>query len=175
MGYGYAALAVGAVPLAWCASLRRIEPAWWWMAAAFGVSFVADALSLVVGHTVVSQVYPVAQAALFLAVLVERPAALYWIGGLLAVAGASLAYRLGEGLELPLHAVAWLAVAVTAVLSLRPSLLRNTLGAGFAALTLAWAWFYREPTFAAWGTFQAVRVGVTVAWCVAATRARRAE
>lgn len=169
-----AAFAIGLIPVAALGVLamrRRVGSAWWWMAAGFGVSFVADLLTLVMPHPLVSQVYPVSQAALFLLVLLPRSQAIAVIGALFAAAAGSMAARQGMGLDFPLHAVAWGSVAGAAWLVLMPGLLRTALGVCFPVLILAWGAFVLWPGWTAWGAMQGVRVALAIAWTLAAIEA----
>lgn len=169
---GGSAQCLGLVPALTLLTLRRagrvVPSAWWWMAWAFAVSFVADAASLVLTHPLVSQTYPVTQAALFLLILLPQAEAVAVIGGLLAVAAGSLWLRQGEGLDFPLHAVAWGSIAVAAWHVLRPGWLRAALGMGFAALVVAWAGYVAVPGWWTWGGFQMVRAMQAAAFAVAA-------
>ena len=173
-----AAHCIGAVPILVLGALRLggrpVPSAWWLMALAFGVSFVADtAVDLGMSPLVISQTYPVTQAALFLLILLPQAEAVAVIGGLLAVAAGSLwdpllGLRQGEGLDFPLHAVAWGSIAAAAWHVLRPGWLRAALGMGFAALVVAWAGYVAVPGWWTWGGFQMVRAMQAAAFAVAA-------
>lgn len=174
---GVLAAAVGVVPLLWARGLARrggvIPDAYWWMTAAFGVSFVADVTSLFLHHRWISQLYPVMQAALFIIVLVPSRRRAEWIiAALLAVAASSVVLRDGEGLDTALHLAAWGSIAVCAGVEAR-GLLRVTLVVGFWALSMAWLAFTFSPDWWTWGAMQTVRLATAAAWCVAATRAVR--
>ncbi len=168
------AMFLGALPALWLVALalagRRVTRSWWVMAGGFGVSLIADLLSLWLGHPAISQVYPTAQAAVFLAVLVPLGVATRLIGLLLFISGLSLGLRQGIGLDVALHASAWGSIAVMADAMLAKGPLRTTLVWGFALLTLAWVWFWATPTFLAWGALQTVRLVMAVAWCWCAWR-----
>lgn len=169
------AFALGAVPLA-CLLVVHFrggwrERSWWLMAVAFAVSFVADALSLVVGHGMMSQVYIFSQAALFAYVLAGQRVAVTFGALLLASAGASIALRHGEGLDVVLHTVAWGGVAGLANGSAHKA--APVLAYGFAGLVLAWWGYVAYRTTEWWYVFQAVRLALTVGWCVAVARAER--
>ena len=167
---GHIAAALGAVPLAWLAGMhavgRRVGSAWWWLAAAFGVSLAADALALVLGHGAVSQVYPLGQAALVLLVILPRPNALAVVTALALLSGLSLAWRGADGLDTVLHVAAWGAVGAAAW-TLPDSRLRTTL-VGFAVLAVAWVWFTLAPGWGSWLGVQWVRALLTVGLCWAA-------
>lgn len=168
---GYALTTLGLVPLLALAWLHwrgeRRGAMWWWLASAFGVSFLADVASLVWGHPLISQAYPLLQAGIFTAVLVPRA----WttgIVGLFAVASAvSLVTRRGEGLDLLLHVVGWLTVSVVAWARVPDGWLRVTLALGFLSLAWAWCAFVAWPGFGTWGAMQAVRVAMAVGFVVA--------
>lgn len=173
------AFALGAVPLAFLLTLHFRgewrERAWWLMALGFAVSFVADALSLVVGHGVTSQVYLLSQGAVFAVALATRDVAVSFVAILAASAGASIALRHGNGLDVVLHTVAWGGVAGLGWL--RNDAVGRVLAWGFAGLVLAW-WGYvafrtagsLEAATSAWYVFQAVRLALTVGWCVAVAK-----
>lgn len=170
---GAALTLLGLVPLlalAWL-HVRGVKrgAAWWWLAGAFGVSFLADVASLLWGHPLISQAYPLLQAGLFAAVLVPRA----WTTGIVGVfalaSGVSLVTRRGEGLDLLLHLVAWFTVAVLAWARLPDGWLRVTLAVGFACLAWAWCAFVAWPGFPTWGAMQAVRVAMAVGFCYAAS------
>lgn len=174
-GVGYAAMGTGLVPLLALAALwargRSRDAAWWWIAAAFGVSFVADVAGMAGYGRFVSQSYPLLQAGLVAFVLLPRPWAIATVGGLTAVSGASLAVRHGEGLDIVLHLAAWGGISLLAWTVLRDGMLRWTLAAGFLALAVAWTVFVAWPTFGAWGAVQGVRLAMAVGFVRAAWRA----
>lgn len=175
MRLGFAAMAVGLVPLAWIALLRargvRRAPAWWLMAAAFAVSFVADLSSLAWGHPMVSQVYLVTQGALFGYALAPAKVADRFVPVLLVAAGVSLALRDAAGLDWLLHVVTWGGVAALAWRYAPRGLVRGALVVGFAAGAVAWCGFVAAPGWPSWLAYQGTRVGTVVAWCLAAWRA----
>jgi len=160
--------AVGAVPLLWLAWLAgrgyRVDAAWWWMAVAFAVSLVADAASLVVGHPIVSQTYPLLQGAVFTLALVPSRYAVRVIGAFFVAAAVSVSLRHAAGLDVLLHVVSWGAVAAFAVNRV------PALAWGFAALCVAWLGYVAWPGWWSWGAMQGVRVVTACAWSVAAWR-----
>jgi len=99
---------LGLAPVAWLALRRERRSDWWWLAGAFGVSWIADTAAHLWGHPwFVSAVYPVSQAALIGAVLLPRPDA-DWFIGVLVVGGILGLAR--EGTTHPsvlLHTVAY--------------------------------------------------------------------
>lgn len=167
MTFGYLAAAIGAVPLLAVAALRPRGSAWWWLAAAFGVSLVADIASLAWGHPLLSQVYPVTQAALFALVLAPVAVAVPVIGLTLAAAGASVAWREAAGLDFLLHAVAWGSTAALAWRYVLPGALRTALLVGFGGGVLAWAGFVLAPGWLWWALYQSTRA-LAAGWFVVA-------
>lgn len=172
MTFGYLALAFGLVPLLAVALLRPKGSAWWWLAVAFGVSFVADLASLWWGHPLISQTYPVLQAGLFALVIAPRPVAIGTIG-LVAVASAvSLGLRIAEGLDFMLHAVAWGSTAILARRYLIPGALRTALLLGFGGGVVAWTGFVIDPGWFWWLALQTTRALAAGWFCVAVWQAR---
>mgnify|MGYP001559136752 CR=1 FL=1 len=153
--------AVGAVPIAVLVALRvrgvRRASAWWILAAAFAVSFVADSLAHWVSPPLISQVYPVTQAGLFALVLAPASVAVPVIGLTIAAAGASVTWRDAAGLDFLLHAVAWGSTAVLAWRYLLAGPLRTSLLVGFGGGLVAWLGFASDPGFMWWGALQTCR------------------
>lgn len=162
---------LGAVPLLALVWLHvrgeRRARLWWWLAAAFGVSFLADVASLAWGHPLISQTYPLLQSGLFVAALLPRAQAIPVIGVLAVASGASLALRAGQGLDTALHVLGWHAVAIAAWARVPDGWLRVTLAVGFAALAWAWVAFVAWPSFPTWGALQAVRLAMAVGFVYA--------
>jgi hypothetical protein len=169
--FGVIAHGLGAVPLAWLALLAvrgyRVDAAWWWMAVAFGVSFAADVASLVVGHPLVSQTYPVLQGAVFTLALVPSRYAVRVIAAFFVAAAVSVTIRHAAGLDVLLHVVSWGFVAAFAVNRV------PALAWGFAALCVAWLAYVAWPGWWTWGAMQAVRGVTACAWGVSAWREAR--
>ena len=167
-------MALGLVPLAWLALLRwrgsRLDSAWWWMAFGFAVSFVADVATLVYPHRLVSQVYPVLQAALFILVLLPRKYAEWVIAVILVAASVSIAARDAAGLDVLLRVVAFGSVAGVAWLTLKPSVLRSSLIVAFGGGAVAWVGYVLSPGWTSYAGIQVARVAGTALWCLAATR-----
>ncbi len=174
---GVAALGIGAIPILWLAMLsargRRLSAAWWWMGAAFGVSFAADAVGAMGLALVSSQTYPVLQAALFCIAFVPRRGVEVAVAVLLGAAAVSLGIRNGQGWDVLLHVVAWTIVSGLAFVLLAKSWLRASLGYGFAALIVAWLAYTTWPGWWTWAGMQAVRLATALGWCVAARQAGR--
>ncbi len=160
---------IGVVPLAHVVGMRGmgrpVDAASWWLALAFGVSFVADAVGLMGHGALVSQVYLVTQAALFAAVLIPSRPALEWaVWLLLFTASLSVVARQGEGLDVLLHVVAFASVSGVAW-TLAVGRLRLVLGVGFAGLALAWVLYAAWPGWATWGAYHVTRLALAVGFC----------
>lgn len=163
---------VGAVPaltlIAFALRGYRVDAAWWWMALALGVSFLADAaVDFGVPALIVSQTYPVLQGAIFALVLLPRRYAEGVIAAFFVAAAVSVSLRHAAGLDVLLHVVSWGAVAAFAVNRV------PALAWGFAALCVAWLGYVAWPGWWSWGAMQGVRVVTACAWGVAAWREAR--
>lgn len=169
--------AIGIVPALWLVALRlrgqRVDAAYGWLAAAFGVSFLADSAAHWVDPALVSQVYLVTQAALFAAVLIPSRPALEWaVWLLLFTASLSVVARQGEGLDVLLHVVAFASVSGLAW-TLAAGRVRLVLGVGFAGLALAWVLYAAWPGWATWGAYHVTRLALAVGFCWAISFDRR--
>lgn len=168
-------MALGLVPLVALALLRarghRRDAAWWWMAVAFAVSFVADAVTLVAPHRYVAQVYPFLQAGILLAVLLPRR----WVevagALLLAAAAVSITGRSGGGHDVLLRTVAFGMVAAVAWVRVPRGTLRTALVVGFGGGAVAWWGYVVAPGWVSWSALQAVRLVAVVGFAKAAGEA----
>lgn len=167
MQIGLAAALLGLIPVAAVLAGRPRGSAWYWLAAAFAVSFGAD-MAGSSGHALVaSQVYPVTQSAIFALVLAPARVAVPVIGGIVAVAAGSAAWRDAAGLDFALHAAAWGSVAVIAWRELTPGALRTALLVGFGGGLVAWAGFVLTPGWWWWLAYQGTRA-IAAGWFVVA-------
>lgn len=168
------AMALGLVPALVVSRTRlRDERRWLLLAAAFGVSFVADGAGLVGDERMVSQAYPLSQGALFAFALAPAPVAWLVTLALALVSFVSLSWRGAAGLDLLLHIAAWGSTAELARRYLADGALRWTLMLGFVALAWAWALFRLDPSFPAWGTMQGVRLLIALGFAYAVREASR--
>jgi len=138
------------VPLAWLLHRRSKDAALWWLAAAFGVSFLADlAAHWIAPLPTISVAYPVLQCGLVGAVLLNRAEA-EWFVLTLAVVGIAAVGIHRAGLDVFLHTVAWLGVA--GIVIDRPALgaIRGSLLVTFGLGWIAWLGFVAHPTLAVW-------------------------
>lgn len=145
------------------------DAAWWWLAVAFAVSWIADTAADALPRShgwIPSLLYPVTQTALVGAVLLPRRRAWMLLGLLLGVAGASLAWRAYQGPDVVLRSVAWLAVVWIVVT--RPELPRRlgmALLVYFGVGLVAWLAHAEWVTLATWYPYQATRLAGLVLFC----------
>lgn len=168
------------IPLVWLfwrnETRHPIDAAWWWLACAFAVSWLADTaadFTPVQSRWVISLVYPVTQAALIGAVLLFRKSALILLAVLVA-AGIASALLFGvEKPDLVLRTIA--SLAVVGMIWNRPALpmrLRLTLFVYFGLGLIAWAIHVRWLIVATWYPVQLVRLSGLILFCWAATEPR---
>lgn len=160
------------VPLLWLAWLhwRGRDPglAFWWLAGAFAVSWLADTAAHFANPWVVSKVYPVSQAAIVGMVFLSRRDAMLLIV-VLALVGILDVLWIGIGdFDILLRTVAWLSV-VGIVWPLRQlGRLRTSLLVYFG-LGLAMWWGYAIwPGWTSWLGYQGVRAIGILWFCLAA-------
>lgn len=139
----------------------RAPRAYWWLALAFAVSFLADTASHFVNSFWVSRVYPVSQAALVAAVFLARKDAL-GILAMLVLAGLAGVFLEPKGPELFTHLVCWLTAAAIASEE-APQPVKRALTVYFGWGVLAWVCYVIEPGWASWGFYQGTRlVGIAL-------------
>lgn len=134
----------------------RAPRACWWLALAFGVSFLADSAAHLVDPFWVSRVYPVTQAALVAAVFLNRIEAL-WTLGALVVLGLLGVFLEPSGPELFTHTCAW-GLACLCASEFAPQPLRRSLVVYFGWGLLAWMAYVMVPGWTSWGAYQGTRV-----------------
>lgn len=151
---------LGLLPLVFVAALRAPR-AYWWLACAFGVSFLADSAAHVVDPFWVSRVYVVSQAALVGAVFLDRTEALWNLAALVFL-GLGGVFLEPSGPELFTHTCAWGLVALLAY-EIAPQPLRRSLLVYFGWGLLAWAAYVMVPGWPSWLAYQATRlVGIAL-------------
>lgn len=164
--------ALGLVPLLWLAGLAfqrdRRDAAWWWLALAFAVSFLADTLAHGLNAEVVGNVYPVLQSAMIGLILLDRRDAVTFAVVLGSVATVAMLAENPAGIDLFLATVAWGAVTVFAWQRPMLGLLRWCLVVTFGGGLLAWFGYAMEPGWTTWGLYQLTRVAGTALFCAAA-------
>lgn len=145
---------LGLVPLLWLAYHRDRRPVWWWIAAAFAVSWVADVAARFVDPWLPAAVYPVSQAGLVVVALARREAPVY-VGMLMLAGLIAVAWEGVTGPTLFLDIVA--AGVVVSVVWDRPSALRGPLLVAFGGGLLAWIVYLFAPSLLTWGLYQTSR------------------
>lgn len=169
--------AVPAVVLAvlW-AKGRHFDRLWWIVAAVFGLSWLADtvAFALAPAHRwIPSLLYPMAQALLLCAVLLN--AANFWrfAGLLTAFLGIALLAGSTHGPDDVLRTLAWVGGGLFTWDSPMPLALRQTLVVTFGLGAVAWVWHMTALTaWPTWYVFQATQAAGVALFCVGAWRVR---
>lgn len=145
---------LGLLPIVFAAAFRAPK-AYWWLALAFGVSFLADSASHVVSPFWVSRVYVVSQSALVCAVFLHRTEALWTLACLVAL-GLLGVFLQPAGPELFTHVCAWGLAALVAY-EVAPQPLRRSLLVYFGWGVLAWAVYVMVPGWTSWLAYQGTR------------------
>lgn len=164
------ATAIGLVPVVWLAVVRprQADPAWFWLATAFTVSWVADTVARVVDPWLVSLTYPMSQAALVGFVVLSRRDAWTLLLALLVTALAAVVVRVEtRGPDLLIHTVAWLSV-VGIVWDRWALPVRGSLVAYFGLGWLAWVGYTLAPGWPTWIAHQGTRAVGIALFCAAA-------
>lgn len=146
---------LGLVPVV-VVAVTRAPKAYWWLALALGVSFLADSVAHVLDPFWVSRVYVVTQAALVAAVFLSRAEALWTLACLVAL-GLLGVFLQPAGPELFTHTCAWGLAALVAY-EFAPQPLRRSLLVYFGWGTLAWFAYVAVPGYPSWLAYQATRV-----------------
>jgi hypothetical protein len=151
---------------------HRRDAAWWFLAGAFAISWVADTVAdflLPADRVVPSLVYPVSQSALVVAVLMPRLVALLLLG---LMVGTGCLVVLQHGITTPdiaLRSVAWPAVACVAWMRKElPVPLRACLLVYFGLGWVAWLVHVEWLTVATWYPYQLIRLLGLLLFCWAA-------
>lgn len=165
------------IPLTWLVLLHRDGQkrgaAWWWLAAAFTVSWVADAIARELPpdeRWVVSLVYVVSQAALIGAVFLDRLDALRFtlVLGMVGVADVLLFGRaVLAGPDILLRTVAWGSVAGLAWQT--PARVRASLLVTFGLGLVCWLAYTAVPGWTTYLTYKAAWTTGLVVFCAAAS------
>lgn len=161
------------VPLVWLGWLhyRKRDPgiAWWWLAGAFAVSWLADTAAHWVSPWMVSPVYLVGQASIIGLVFLSRREALILIVVLTVTGLLAVFWRGVSGPDVLLHTVAWLSV-VGILYELRQlERLRTALLVYFGVGLLVWWGYAIWPGWTSWLLYQTVRLIGILLFCWAAT------
>jgi hypothetical protein len=161
------------LPLATLAVIRlrghRRDVAWWWLAVAFGVSWIADSVAHLIpmdDRAIVSLVYPISQASLMAAVLLSRANALVFVG-VLVLAGIAVIIQHGAtGPDVALRSVAWLFVAgIARVRKELPIPLRASMFVYFCLGWIAWLIHVQWLVVETWYPYQGIRLFGLLLFC----------
>ena len=174
-GWAEGAHQMALLPLGALTALRlgriRRDAAWWWLAGAFAVSWLADTVTHLLPPSagwVPSLVYPVLQAGLITAVLMPRAMAWLVLGGLMGIALAAAVHVSASGPDVVLRSAADLTVVLVALMRVAlPVTLRASLVATFGAGWLAWLLFANRPELPTWYLYQTCRLVGLVLFCAA--------
>jgi hypothetical protein len=162
---------IGAIPLLWLAVRRSRSRTHWLLAAAFGVSFVADTAAHWVSPDLIGNLYPLAQAGLIAYALLPLMAAMNVIGLLTLVSLAAVWLGAWTGRDLVLVSAADLAIVLTAYRTLYGTPLGLALAISFGYGLLLWWVFCLDPGWVTWGLYQGSRLAGSIAFCAAAREA----
>jgi hypothetical protein len=164
---------MGLVPLVWVVALRfrgrAIGAAWYWLAAAFAVSWLADTAALIVDPDLVGNLYPITQAALIGAVLLDRLEAAQFVVALVFVGVGSVLWHGVAGPDVLLRTVAWGAVTLIVWRLPLPGRLRASLLVTFGLGWACWMAYAANPGWPSWSVYQTTRLVGTALFCLAAS------
>lgn len=161
---------IGLIPFAFVASrsvAHAVDRAYWIIALAFGVSFIADTVSM---HEpslawLISLVYPVSQAALIAAVLLPRRDTITFVCALVVSGLVSVALRGTQGPDVLLRTVAWLGLAFLVMDRWALGRLRTALVVYFGVGWMAWLLRAIYLTVPWWYVTQSVRLAGILLFC----------
>lgn len=163
---------MGLAPLACLAVLhlcgRRRERAWWVLAVALGVSWLADTAAHWMDPRMVSVVYPVSQAGIVGAVLLKRRDAEYFVTALVAVALVVVLARGVEARDWILHTFAWGGVTVMLMRHRALGRLSFALSLYFGLGAICWIAYATHPLAVTWYAYQISRALGLALFCWAA-------
>lgn len=170
---------VGIVPLGYMAMREwrtgvAVDDGWWWIAVAFGVSFVADAIGPTLPAwltPLVTLTYPIPQAGIIAAVLLPKSMARLFVVGLLMAGLMAVAIEGTATVDVLLRTVAWLGVCGVVWGRYALGRLRTVLFYGFGLLWAVWCLHAALLIVPTWGLYQGVRLAVALAFCWAAQEA----
>ncbi len=148
---------------------HRRDEAWWWLAGAFAVSWIADVVAEqlpVADRWAVTLVYPVIQSTFIGAVLLPRRSALSLLFVLAATACLAAVYRGVRGPDIVLHSFASLSIAGLAAAGWElPVRLRIALLVYFGLGWLAWIIHAQYLVHATMYGYQSTRLAGLVLFC----------
>ena len=162
---------IGAVPLCcliglWWQGEQR-DAAYWWLGIAFGISWLADMLALVVDPFTVSLLYPVSQTSIIAGVFLSRKEARGVLFVLVLVGTVAILIRSPGEPDFLLRASAWsMLVAMAFDLRAIPQV-RTALLVYFGLGLLAWTGYVAVPGWTSWLLYQATRAAGLGLFCSA--------
>jgi hypothetical protein len=173
------AYSLGLLPALWLA-VRRVRAAeWWWLALAFGISWVADTVALASGHPWPgSALYPLAQTAVIAFVFLRSLEASAFVGILAVVTAGAILTQGWATSTLVVRTIAWGAI-VSMVWRPRVGRLREALLVYFGLGWAAWMIYSLSPgmrsdghvpplTWTSWSLYQVMRAMGIGLFCWAA-------
>jgi hypothetical protein len=167
------ATGIGLVPLAWLGVLRLrgkvCDPAWWWLAGAFFVSWLADTATHIASPWLVGATYPLAQMAVIAFVFLNRTDALQFILAVAIVGVADFFWHGVEGPNILLRTVSWLSVAGIMFPLWQLGRLRTALLVYFTGGWALWMAYAYAPGWTSWGLYQITRLAGILLFCWAAS------
>lgn len=174
-GFEEVAHQMGLVPLVWLLLRRERSRAYWWLAAVFGVSWLADTGVHWLSPWVVMLVYPVSQAGLVAAVFRSRREAAVLVAVLALVGTVTLGFWAGTPQpDAMLRTLAWVSIVAIVGPLKGIGLLRTALLMTFGAGLLVWLVVVATQSYGVWMAYQSVRLAGILLFCAATVRARPA-
>jgi hypothetical protein len=161
------------IPVVWLGWLRfrgrDLGLAWWLLAGAFSISWLADWAAHWFNPLLVSPVYLVSQAWIVSAVFLSRREMLLLVTVLTLTGLAAVLWRGVSEPDVLLHTVAWLSVVGIVYQLPQLARLRTALLVAFGLGWLAWLGYAISPGWISWLIYQSVRATGIGLFCWAAT------
>ena len=148
---------------------ERKDRAWWWLAGAFAVSFIADSLAHFLDPWVISLAYPMSQAALVGAVFLSKREALSLLVLLCCATTVAILAKGVQGPDVILSSTANGAVCWMVWDRWELGRLRTALLVSFGAVGLAWLCFSLWQVVPVWYGYQALRLVGLFLFCWSAS------
>lgn len=168
---------MGLVPLAWLVLLHARgqvrDRAFWLLALAFAVSWVADMAALALQgneRRALSLVYPISQATIVGAVFLTRADAMRFAVVLIAAGAGAMVWRGPRELDLLVRSIAMLGVTGIVVDRWALGALRTSLLVYFGLGWALWLAYTAQPGWWTWSAYQLARAAGLVLFCRACAR-----
>lgn len=166
--------AIGAIPFVWLCwrrfSGRETPTVYWWVAAGYFVSWLADSAAHWVDPWVIAAVYPVSQASIIAAGFLPPIGAWTFTMTLMTGAMADIAWHGVAGPLILLRVVAWLPLVWIACGLWRLPWLRISLLMSYGVGLLWWGAYIVSPGYLTWGGLQLTRFVAAICLCMGASR-----